>query len=532
MACVSALTLPVQTLAAADPGSIDDERGTENSTADSTQNSTADSTTGSGANGPTERETVDLDALTDEVAGSRGEELPPVRTTVLAAYVDAAATEEERVEFAESVVETVEEVGGEVRVTDNKAGSISIEVPRAAVDDVKDALEQDGETSVAKSARFTIARTPNDRRFGGQESYLRQINVPGAWSRTTGRSGVRIAVIDTGVANHPELKDKVVAKYDAVYGGRSVGDTVGHGTFVASVAAAQTGNKRGVAGVGWNSSLMIVKVDDNQGNIWGDALGRGIRWAVNHDADVINISLGGKKDDPSVRRAIGYAKSKGVLIVAASGNDATDAVRYPGGYGSVLTVGATDGNQRATFSNRGSWVDVAAPGVGILGADRTGGLARLSGTSFAAPMVAGQAALIYSIRRNATPTKVSNIITKTAVRVGKGKRKADRVRVNKSVLRAERVAMPVRNLRAKAARRNVALNWGVPNVPSGHPVTGYRVSYRSKGGKKVDAGRATTTASQLKVRSLKPGTKYKIKVRAMTKFGLGPSRTKVVTTKA
>lgn len=266
--------------------------------------------------------------------------------------------------------------------------------------------------SVLPAHRRSFSMVPNDSSYAGQSAYLEAVRAPQAWDVTQGSRSVKIAVIDSGAdIGHRDLAGKVVGRYNAVDGTTNVTDAVGHGTAVASIAAGATNDGFGIAGAGFNSSLLIVKVADSSGEPWSDAVARGIRWAVDAGASVINLSLGGPQLDKLEASAIAYALAKGVVVVAAAGNEGTSTVQYPAAAPGVIAVGSTssDGVMRSMFSSYGAWVDVAAPGEQILGAVVGGGVAPMSGTSFAAPLVSGEVALL----RARTPSAGMPIVRAT-----------------------------------------------------------------------------------------------------------------------
>ena len=244
---------------------------------------------------------------------------------------------------------------------------------------------------------------PNDPGFESQWGPIR-IHAPEAWDITTASPEVRIAVCDTGIdQNHADLLGKIVANKNFT-SSRSIDDKFGHGTHVAGIAAAVSNNGRGVAGVGFSSSLMNVKVLGDNGSGYYSWVAKGITWAADHGAKVINLSLGGPAGSGTLQNAVNYAWGKGCVIVAAAGNDGNGNPSYPAYYDNCIAVAATDPNDsKATFSNHGFWVDVAAPGVDIystlpnhknqMGPRNYG---TLSGTSMAAPHVAGVAALVWA----------------------------------------------------------------------------------------------------------------------------------------
>ena len=188
-------------------------------------------------------------------------------------------------------------------------------------------------------------------------------------------AAVRVAVIDSGVtATHPDLSGKVVAHYNAVTGTSSVTDAVGHGTMVASMIAAKTDNAAGIAGVGWNTDLLVIKVADSHNKINDADVAEGVDWAVRprcrcHQPQPRRGRRRHRAQDRDRSRCEVGRRRDG-----AAGNDGTSAKFYPAALPGVVAVGATSpgGTARASFSQHGSWVDVAAPGVGIVGANRTG----------------------------------------------------------------------------------------------------------------------------------------------------------------
>lgn len=244
------------------------------------------------------------------------------------------------------------------------------------------------------------------------------VDAPDAWSRSRGSDAVRIAVIDTGVdAAHPDLGGKVDAAANFT-ASSTTQDLSGHGTHVAGIAAASVDNGIGIAGMAPNARVMDVKVlaVDQNGNTAGDCadVADGIVWATDHGANVLNLSLGGPSPCSAMELAVRYAVSHGALVVAAAGNDGSTTRFYPAAFSDVLSVAATTNrDQLAGFSNRAaSWVDLAAPGDGIVStlptfANGTGavGYGYLSGTSMAAPVVSGIAALIWSLTPPSTAAR-------------------------------------------------------------------------------------------------------------------------------
>ena len=257
---------------------------------------------------------------------------------------------------------------------------------------------------------------PNDALWSTQWG-SRLVGAPRAWDSTRGATAVVIAVVDTGVDTlHPDLVGGTVAGRDLVNDDSDPSDDEGHGTSVAGVIAARTNNQEGLAGICWACSLMPVKVLDSSG--WGktSTIAAGIVWAVDHGARVINMSFGGPGTTSALRGAISYASGKGAVLVAAAGNSGVDTPFYPAGYGEVIGVAATDeADVRYSWSNHGDWVQVAAPGCNT--APRPGGYIEFCGTSSAAPIVSGIAALALSLTSAASKSDVEQAIVRSTTPV-------------------------------------------------------------------------------------------------------------------
>ncbi|MEO6457466.1 MAG: S8 family peptidase, partial [Chloroflexia bacterium] len=256
---------------------------------------------------------------------------------------------------------------------------------------------------------------PNDEQYvAGQQWGITQIKAEQAWDVTTGATNIVIAVLDTGTAtDHPDLADKIVPGYDFINNDNNPYDDVFHGTQTAGVAAASSNNGEGVAGVSWGARIMPVKVLGPRGGS-DDAVARGIRWAVDNGAKIINASLGSPSNARVLREAVEYAHARGVLFVAAAGNTPDGKSHYPAAYESVLSVGATGRSDTVTgFSSWGPFVDVSAPGVGILSTSWNDGQLNYeynNGTSYSAPFVAGLAALVWSVNPSFTADQVKQIV--------------------------------------------------------------------------------------------------------------------------
>lgn len=246
-----------------------------------------------------------------------------------------------------------------------------------------------------------------------------KIQAPEVWGQNIDASGVTVAVLDTGVDyRHPEFGSRIVKGWNFADNNADVMDRFGHGTHVAGIIGASGNNGVGVAGVAWNVKILAVKVLGDNGQGSTAAVVNGIKYAADMGAKVINMSLGSPDTtiDPALSAAIKYANGKGVIVIAAAGNNHGE-VGSPANDPGAIAVSSTSKflfwEYLSWFSNRGTKVEVAAPGGGIwstvpLDANRTGstGYGKLSGTSMAAPFVAGEAALIWAKHPTWTPQQV------------------------------------------------------------------------------------------------------------------------------
>jgi subtilisin family serine protease len=265
--------------------------------------------------------------------------------------------------------------------------------------------------------------------------------VPPAVLRAAG--SVTIAVVDTGAdLGVPSLAGKASSGYDTETGATRISDLDGHGTFVASLAAGVVGGGDGMAGFGGDAKLLAVKVAGTAAGLRDVDVASGIVYAVNHGARIVNLSLSGARPSLVERAAIAYAVQRGALVVVAAGNAflTGNTPQYPaaflpslpgrGGGAAVAVAASTSTGERAAFSSTGPYVSLAAPGQNVFGAlDPSGhgtafGPVALpgvpgaygvgSGTSFAAPEVAGAAALVWAADPSLTAAQVAAILERTA----------------------------------------------------------------------------------------------------------------------
>lgn len=366
-----------------------------------------------------------------------------------------------------------------VLVDSNGAASGGLELDIVMADSRRDARreidrleDQKGVVGASTPQRVSImeavgAQASNDQHRPSQWS-LNRLNIEQAWGTSRG-AGVIVAVIDTGVmTNHPDLAGRIARSNGAVLGANFVGwqaahpgasipldgspigamsnaeaavqDGQGHGTHVAGIVAATSDNVEGVAGVAPDAMIMPVKVLDDSGA--GDTrdVAAGIVWAVQNGAQVVNLSLGGPGEDVAVTGAIRYAVDRGVSVFAAAGNCGSGGGGCPGvsaplhpaaslpESGAMAVAATGPGDEWASFSNQGAYVDVAAPGASILstcnpsstiGAATGGGFyCWLQGTSMATPAAAGVAALLKSQAPSRSAVEITSTIAQSATDLG------------------------------------------------------------------------------------------------------------------
>lgn len=261
---------------------------------------------------------------------------------------------------------------------------------------------------------------PNDTYYPEYQWNMPMIDMEKAWDINKGRNDVLVAIVDTGIdLNHPEFKGKLATGYNVLTGSSSPMDDNGHGTHVAGIIAAQSNNREGVAGMTWENKIMSIKGIGGDGSGSSVDIAKGIKWATDHGAKVINLSVGNYNPSQVLHEAITYAYGKDVVMIAATGNDNSSQPSYPATYPEVLGVSAIDtkGN-RANFSNFGSSVGVVAPGVDIPSTYIDQDYAELSGTSMACPHVTGMAALIRSANPKLNNEQVISIIKSSAHDLG------------------------------------------------------------------------------------------------------------------
>lgn len=263
---------------------------------------------------------------------------------------------------------------------------------------------------------YTSNYTPSEPLYKNQW-YLKKLNAERGWDTTKGEKGIVVAVLDGGVqVNHPDLKGQIYKPFNAVTQSTSFPPD-DHATHVAGIISASL-NGTGITGVAPKIKIMPVNVFTGEAANTADII-RGIVYAADHGADIINFSIGGYGDNYPLKSAVNYARSKGVILIASAGNDDSADPTYPASYPGVLSISATDRFDEATwFTNYGEFIDFSAPGEKIYSTIANNKYMNMDGTSMAAPIVSGTAALMLSKNPLLSENDVRDILAKSAVDLG------------------------------------------------------------------------------------------------------------------
>jgi thermitase len=290
-----------------------------------------------------------------------------------------------------------------------------------SLDEVLDSYYQNPNVDFAEpNYAYRHHMTPNDPKWSSQWG-PKKISCADAWNCTTGDPSAVVAIIDSGVdMDHPDLMAHYAWGKDYYSGDNNPNDTFGHGTHTTGTAAAETNNAVGIAGVACHCKYAAYRA----GNYYlsNSAIVSSINDAVSKGALVISMSFGGGAST-SIKNALTNAYNAGVVNVASAGNAGNTSKNYPAAYSNVIAVASsTQSDGRSSFSTYGYWVDVAAPGSNILSTYNNGKYTNMSGTSMAAPHVAGMAVILYSMlgggRTKANADLVRSAIQDSAVDVG------------------------------------------------------------------------------------------------------------------
>jgi subtilisin family serine protease len=312
------------------------------------------------------------------------------------------------------------------------------------------AIEQNPEIEYAEKAPYMrISFTPNDANYAtaGNRWHLDKINATTAWDVTHGSAAIKIAVIDNAInTTHPDLVNKVVLAIDLADGDANTAPPAtsaiwSHGTHTSGLVGAQTNNSVGTASIGFDCSIIAIKAGaDADGGQGVSSMYEGITWAADNGADILSMSFGGPGFFATMQMIVDYAYNKGCVLVAAAGNNGAgdedpnnvNYIGYPAACNHVISVGATNGNDKAAaFSEFGTWIDVMAPG----GFQNDGGIidqilgnsvysttspntyGKMQGTSMACPIAAGLCGLILSVDPTLTPDRVEQYLKATCTNI-------------------------------------------------------------------------------------------------------------------
>lgn len=323
----------------------------------------------------------------------------------------AAANQTQKTEvligFKEKVNKNVvSQNGGTIKKELINLPIISVEIPANKISELKknkdiEFIEEDGVWSVnTQSLPWGID----------------QIDAELVQAQDISGQGVKVAIIDTGISIHEDLSVKGGKNFISKNG--SYIDDNGHGTHVAGTIAGLN-NNLGVVGVAPAAELYALKALDKNGSANWSNIAQAIDWAITNKMQIINMSFGGSVGSKTVERVINKAYNSGILLIAAAGNEGANSIIYPANYSTVIAVGATDDtNTIASFSNRGSKLELVAPGVDINSTFLGNSYISASGTSMATPHVVGTAALIWSKYPGLTNTEVRERLKSSATDLG------------------------------------------------------------------------------------------------------------------
>ncbi|MEC2071346.1 S8 family peptidase [Alkalihalophilus marmarensis] len=335
-----------------------------------------------------------------------------------------------------------------------------------------------------------------------------RIGAPKVWEHGVTGEGIKVAVMDTGIStNHPDLKIQKGASF--VPYTTSYNDDNGHGTHVAGIIAAQK-NDIGVTGVAPDAQLYALKVLDDKGNGLTSYVVSAINWSLKEGVDIINLSLGGKNQSTSLQQAIQHAYSQGVLFVAAAGNEGStrgleNTVDFPAAFDQVIAVSAVDQqDRRAVFaqgsSATGPTVEVAAPGLNIRSTYLNRQYNVQSGTSMAAPHVAGHLALLKQVYPDRTHTQLRQLLRQQTVDLGNPGRDTHfgfgRIAIPSTLRIQVPRPLPPTGVQAKVEnwegeRANISVTWQKPT--QGDTPTHYNIYRNNQQVTQVPAGTLSYT---------------------------------------
>jgi thermitase len=293
-----------------------------------------------------------------------------------------------------------------------------IRVVPSALDAVERALGGRPEVKFVERNHLLLADMATTDPLYPSQWHLPKIGAAEAWDITQGSAEIVIAIVDTGVdGSHPDLSSNLVPGYNFYDNNTNTSDVGGHGTKVAGAAAAVGNNATGVAGVSWDSRIMPIRVADPSGVAYTSTIANALTWAADHGARVMNVSFSPVASSSTITSAAQYVRNKGGVVVSAAGNCGCWEAINENPY--LLSVSATDSSDNLTsWSSQGNYVDLSAPGLGILTTTSGGGYASVSGTSFSSPITAGVLALMMAANPSLTPTQLETLLEANADDLG------------------------------------------------------------------------------------------------------------------
>lgn len=354
-----------------------------------------------------------------------------VCVTALVTVTDSASAAEEKVKYLigfeeeaelEAFTEEIDQVGV-FSVEEQSVAEDTLDIDVDIIDeyDYIDvlAVELDPEDVDALSEEAGISFIEEDIELSIQQTVpwgISRVQAPAVHNRGVTGSGVRVAILDSGISTHSDLTIRGGASF--VPGEPTTADLNGHGTHVAGTVAALN-NSIGVIGVAPSADLYAVKVLGANGRGSVSGIAQGLEWAATNNMHIANMSLGSDAPSTTLERAVNYATSRGVLVIAATGNNGSGSVGYPARYANAMAVGATDqNNRRANFSQYGTGIDIVAPGVNVQSTYPGNRYVSMNGTSMATPHVAGAAALVKQRYPSWNATQIRNHLKNTATNLG------------------------------------------------------------------------------------------------------------------
>ncbi|MFJ8255960.1 S8 family serine peptidase [Peribacillus asahii] len=302
--------------------------------------------------------------------------------------------------------------------SDEEMVTLDVPAKKSAANFIAELEEQPNVEAVEPNYVIKRSATASDPYYTRQW-YHQVIGIEDAWDVTTGSREVVVAIIDDGLdIKHQEFKNQIIAPYDVILDSKLEITAGEHGTHIAGIIASSINNDYGGAGIAPNVKIMPINVFDGENARHSDVI-TAIDYAIKQGADIINLSLGGTDPSALFNEAIQRAHKAGLLIIAAAGNDGKNVYDYPASYDHVIGVSATDKSDKiARYSNYGSTIDLAAPGTSIYSTLPYNTYGYMTGTSMATPIVAGVAALVWSINPSLTNEQIEQQLYRTSFDLG------------------------------------------------------------------------------------------------------------------